>query len=257
MTADKVRFEVRDGVGWITIDRPEAKNALTKAMYAAIRDHARRAYVDDSVYAVVVSGTGGSFAVGGDLKELLAALESDDPAEILVYEEYLPFEAVRSLPKPTVAVADGLCLGGGLTLLLMCDISIVSSRSTFAMPEATVGIVDAHLPRLLRDRVPPAWLRYWLYTGTHFSAEAAHAAGLVTMVVPDEQLQSTTEKVLNELRASSPAAIRLYKQVLNETRQLSGMQDANATLLGEDARTRLRAFSERSRARTGAASPDA
>ncbi|HEX3803128.1 MAG TPA: enoyl-CoA hydratase/isomerase family protein [Solirubrobacteraceae bacterium] len=249
MSHDQVEFELRDGVGWLTIRRPEAKNALTKAMYAAIRDVCRQAWLDDSILALVISGSDGAFVTGGDLKEMLALLESEDQTALLAYEEFLPFEALRILPKPTVAVVDGLCMGGGLTLMSLCDIAIATTSSKFAMPEAKVGIVDGHMPRLFRDRVPSALLRYWLYTGTSFSAAEAYAAGMLTKVVEPEQLTATTEQVLRELRASSPGAISLYKQTLNETRTVSGMQDAFVTMMGEDARARLAAFSERSKSK--------
>jgi enoyl-CoA hydratase/carnithine racemase len=238
----EVRCDIRDGVAWVAIDRPEAKNALSKAMYAEIRNICRRVWVDDSVFALVLTGKGGTFAVGGDLKEMLTALDGDDPAAILSYEEVLPFETLRALPKPTIGLVDGLCFGGGLTLLIMCDIAIATDSSEFAMPEAKVGIVDAYLPRLLRDAVPSSSLRYWLYTGARFSAAEAYAAGLLAKVVSADELVPTAEAVLDELRNSSPEAIGLYKQVLNETRPLAGMRDAYVTLLGADVRSRLRAF---------------
>lgn len=243
--AQSIAFENRDGVGWLTIQRPEAKNALNKAMYARIRDQLREAWIDDSVSAVVLRGSGGAFSTGGDLKEMLAAVESGDRAALINYEEILPFETLSMLPKPTVAVIDGLCMGGGLTLALLCDISIATTRSTFAAPEATVGICDAHMPRLLRDWVPPATLRYWLYTGTTFSPAEASAAGLLTKVVEPDELEPTTNEILAKLRASSAGAIRLYKSTLNESRTLATMHDAYVTMLGEDAHERLTAFSRR------------
>jgi enoyl-CoA hydratase/carnithine racemase len=250
VTVEGLTFERRDGVGWLTVTRPEARNALTKALYAGIRDVCRQVWVDDSLYALVVTGSDGTFAAGGDLKEMLATLESDDQSQLLNYEDYLPFEALRSLPKPTIGVVDGLCLGGGLTLLLMCDIAIASTSSSFAMPEAKVGICDAHLPRLLRDRTPSALLRYWLYTGSSFTAAEAYTAGMLTKVVDPADLWSVTDEVLRELEESSANAIRIYKQALNETRTLSGMQDAYTTMLGEDARARLKAFGERGRSKS-------
>ena len=183
----RIEMETADGVAWITIRRPEAKNALTKAMYAAIRDAALDAQADSAVECVVLRGSGGAFAVGGDRKEMLDALEND-PARLLDYEDYLPFEAIRALPKPTIACIDGLCIGGGLTMALMCDCLVATDRSRFAIPEAKVGIVDGHLPRLLRETVPPPKLRYWMYGGGLFSAAEAQDAGLLTKVVAPDQL---------------------------------------------------------------------
>lgn len=238
---------VEDGILRVRIDRPEAKNALTKAMYAQLRDCYRRAYRDDTISAVVLEGNGTSFATGGDLKEMLSSLADETDLGIFGYDEAVPFEAIRSLPKPTIAKVDGLCLGGGLTLALVSDIVICSDATRFAMPESKVGIVDGHMPRLLRDRVPPALLRYWLFAGVMFSAAEAFHAGLVTRVVPAAELEDTVQAVLSDLAKASPNAIRLYKKILNETRPLSSMEDAYETMLGDDARARLVAFSERTR----------
>lgn len=240
----RITMEVADRVATVTIRRPEAKNALTKAMYAAIRDACAAAGADNAVDVVVLRGSDGAFAVGGDLKEMLDALETD-PTRLLDYEDYLPFETVRALPKPTVACIDGLCIGGGLTLALMCDCLIATDRSRFAIPEAKVGIVDGHLPRLLREMVPPARLRYWMYTGVLFAAQEACDFGLLTKVVPPDALEDGLSAMLRELRTSSPEAIRHLKVVLNETRPLSPMTDAYLTMLQPHARKRLEAFAGR------------
>lgn len=241
----RVVTETRDRVAYVTMDRPEAKNALTKSMYAAIRQACAAADRDPNVDVLVLKGSGGAFAVGGDLKEMLDILGSDNPLSIMDYEEYLPFEAVRSMTKPTVAAIDGLCLGGGLTLALMCDILITTDRSRFAIPEAKVGIVDGHLPRLLRDRVPAARLRYWMYTGALFSALEAYEVGLVTRVVPAAQLEDSVQHCLRELKASSLEAIQALKRIQNETRTLSPMTDAYLSLLQPVVLERLRRFGKK------------
>ena len=189
----RITVELRDRVAYVTIDRPEAKNALCKSMYAAIRDAAVATDADPDVDLMVIQGSNGAFASGGDLKEILDVLENDPPA-ILDYEEYLPFEAVRTMKKPTIAVIDGLCIGGGLSLALMCDLLIATDRSRFAIPEAKVGIVDGHLPRFLRDIVPHATLRYWMYTGALFPAAEAQAAGLLTKLVTPEEPPAALDK---------------------------------------------------------------
>ena len=246
MSSDsRVLAEVRDGVAYVTIHRPEAKNALTKSMYAAIRDACVAAERDPAVEVLVLQGIDGAFSTGGDLKEILATLEGSQPTAILDYEDYLPFEVVRSMAKPTVACIDGLCIGGGLTLALMCDILIASDRSRFGMPEAKVGIVDGHLPRLLRNAVPPARLRYWMYAGVLFPASEAYEVGLVTRVVPRQELPATLAQITGELRASSREAIAACKRIFNETRPLSPMTDAFLTMLQPTVLDRLRQFRDR------------
>ena len=243
---EHLNFDVREGIGWLTLDRPAAKNAMTKSMYAGIRDVCRRVRTDDEIQVLVIQGVSGAFTVGGDLKEVLEMLREGDAAGVVAYGDYLPFEALRSLPKPTIALINGLCMGGGLTLALMCDIRIATSQSRFAIPEAKVGIVDAHLPRLLRERVPAARLRYWLYTGATFSATEAYHAGILTMVVDSEEVDNVLSRTIQELQSSSPQAIELLKSILTETWTLPGMNDANTTLLGDDARGRIAEFAERS-----------
>lgn len=214
-------------------------------MYKAIKTICEDAVRNPQVDVVVIQGSSGAFATGGDLKEMLAALESGDPSGLLNYEEVLPFEALRVLPKPTVAKIDGLCLGGGLTLALMCDVLVASDTSRFAIPEAKVGIVDGHLPRLLREAVPAARLRYWTYTGAMFGAAEARDFGLLTHVVPAEELDAAVEKVVGELKASSSEAIAMLKRIFNEVRPLSPMTDAYFTMIQPEVLERLRAFRDR------------
>ena len=240
----ELNSSVDAGVLRIVFDRPDARNALTKKLYAELRDLYRSAYLDDSITAVVLQGTQGNFAVGGDLKEMLDSLNARS-LDVFGYDEAVPFEAIRSLPKPTIAAVDGLCLGGGLTIALVSDIVIATERSKFAMPESRVGVVDGHMPRLLCDRVPAALLRYWLYSGVMFGADEAYHAGILTKVVPDDGLEAGVQQVLGELAKASPIAIRNYKKILNETRPLSSMEDAYETMLGDDALTRINAFADR------------
>lgn len=242
---DGVQLTKNGPVAHISINRPRAKNALTTQMYADIRDSCRRVSRDESIRALVIEGVPGAFSSGGDLKELLDLLDDNDPAAIHAYEECLPYEAIRTVSQPTVAVVDGLCFGGGLTMALFCDITIATERSTFAMPEAMVGVTDGFLPRLLRDQVPPAWLRYWLYTGASFGAEEARAAGLITKVVPDGEIDAATAEVIDQLLASSSQAMGRYKRTLNERRLVPSMQDAFDSFRTDDARAGLEKFRKR------------
>jgi len=240
----RVTVELRDRVAYVTINRPETKNALCKSMYAAIRDAAVATDVNPDADLMVIQGSNGAFASGGDLKEILDVLENDPPA-ILDYEEYLPFEAVRTMKKPTIAVIDGLCIGGGLSLALMCDLLIATDRSRFAIPEAKVGIVDGHLPRFLRDIVPQATLRYWMYTGVLFPAAEAQAAGLLTKLVTPEELPAALDKLIAGVKTGSPVALQMLKHIFNEKRQLSAMTDAYLMMLQPEVLKRLQAFRDK------------
>jgi len=239
-----VRFSVTDRVAYVTIDRPQAKNALTKEMYAAIRDACAEAERDDNVDVLVVQGSNGAFSTGGDLKQILEMLDPD-PSKVIDYDDYVPFDTLRTVGKPTVALIDGLCMGGGLTLALMCDIRIASDRSRFAIPEAKVGIVDGNLPRLLREEVSPGWLRYWMFTGAPFPASEAFQAGLLSKVVPADQLDAALQKCLTELKSSSREAIKACKRILNEVRPVSRMTDAYISMMRPVVIERLKSFAKK------------
>jgi enoyl-CoA hydratase/carnithine racemase len=241
----RIIAENRDRVCYVTINRPEAKNALNRAMYGAIRDAVVAAERDPDIDAVVIAGAGGNFTAGGDLKDMLEVLDGPNPSDIMAYDDYLPFETIRTLKKPTVACVDGICMGGGLTLALMCDIIIATDKARFAIPEAKVGIVDGHLPRLLRNVVPAAKLRNWMFTGSFFPASEASEVGLVTRVVPQDQLEASLQKTLTDLKASSRSAIQTLKQIFNEVRPLSPMTDAYLTLMQPDVLARLKKFAGR------------
>jgi enoyl-CoA hydratase/carnithine racemase len=241
----RIRYEVQDRVAYVTIDRPEAKNALNKSMYLTIRQACLTADADPEVDVFVVRGAGGAFSAGGDLKEMLDTLEGPTPTGIMDYEDYLPFDQIRNMKKPTVACVDGICMGGGLTLSLMCDITVASDRSRFAIPEAKVGIVDGHLPRLLRHIVPPQRLRKWMLTGSIFGAQEAYDAGLLSVIVPQDQLEEALQKMLGELKSSSGEAIAALKPILNEAKPLSTMNDAFLSLLQPHVLKRLQAFGKK------------
>ena len=194
---EHLNFDVREGIGWLTLDRPEAKNAMTKSMYAGIRDVCRRVSTDEEIQVLVIQGVSGAFTVGGDLKEVLEMLREGDAAGVVAYGDYLPFEALRSLPKPTIASINGLCMGGGLTLALMCDIRIATSQSRFAIPEAKVGIVES----LNFANVA------WPSSPSATACSRLVRNGMPVMSAPTQKMYGLPVIAMN---AGSPAAARSY-----------------------------------------------
>jgi len=155
------------------------------------------------------------------------------------------FRLLEQLAKPTIALVDGAALGGGCELVAACDIVIASDRSRFAIPAAKVGIVDGNLPRLLREEVSPGWLRYWMFTGAPFPASEAFQAGLLSKVVPADQLDAALQKCLTELKSSSREAIKACKRILNEVRPVSRMTDAYISMMRPVVIERLKSFAKK------------
>jgi enoyl-CoA hydratase/carnithine racemase len=208
-----LRFERRGPVGWVTIDRPKRRNALTANMYFGIRRAVDRVANTSSLHALVITGTGDVFAPGGELGGEHG--EGDVDYAALLGSDVLPFDAVRNSPKPVVSSVNGLCMGGGLIIALLSDLAVASDRATFAAPELHRGVADAYNAAILPEHVGLAIARDLLLTGRRLSADEAERLGLVARVVPHDELQARTELAVSEILQTAPGARRAVKRMLN------------------------------------------
>jgi enoyl-CoA hydratase len=186
-------------IGWIVFNNPVRHNAVSMAMCRALLDVARAFSTDPGVHLVVVSGAGErAFSAGADISEFEAKRAT--AAAVAEYDG-LAEEASRALevmPKPTIAMIRGYCIGGGLDLALRCDVRIAGDDARFAIPAARLGVgyAGSDVKRLL-DIVGPAFAKEIFYSGRQFSAAEALAMRLVNRVVPVRDLEST---VCNEAK---------------------------------------------------------
>jgi enoyl-CoA hydratase/carnithine racemase len=207
-------YAVRDGVARITIDRPEALNALSRVVRRAIGERLEQAAADPEVRAVVVRGAGGrAFSVGADVKEFNDARAST--ADERTASGVRWHDAARACGRPVVAAIDGFCLGGGLELALACDLRICTERSSFALPEVTLGVIPGaggtqRLPRLI-GAGPALDL---ILTGRRIDAAEALALGLVNRVVAPEALDDVVEELLAKLVANGALAMACAKEAV-------------------------------------------
>jgi len=219
MTSDEfteLRYKVTGGVASIRLDRPEHLNAFSSRLYQELKWALRIAASDETVDVVVLSGAGRAFATGGDLKEARERLESDDALALYAFVDNLPWAEFRQCPKVVIGAVHGLCLAGGVIAAASCDITIAGESARFGLTEGRVGIADAIAPALLSARLSTAKLRYLLFTGKEIGAAEAERIGLVTEVVPDDELDRRVAEVVAEVRATSPLSRRLFKQCLNQ-----------------------------------------
>ncbi|WP_324275516.1 enoyl-CoA hydratase/isomerase family protein [Blastococcus brunescens] len=232
-TTGGLRVEVRDRVGYVTIDRPERRNALGSAEMAALVETFVRFDADDDVWAVVVTGAGDkAFSAGRDLKEL-AGRDSAGARPPSPMREPMrnPFEVVLECRKPTVAALNGAALGGGLELALACDVRLAADTATLALPEALRGM-GAIFGSVMLPRLVPLGIAYdMLYTGRTVTADEAARWGLVNRVVPAADLPGATDEYLRTLLANAPLTIRRYKQIIQ-----SSLHQAPAAALRLDVR---------------------
>ena len=226
--SEHVRVERDGGVLAITLDRPERRNAITVAMYAALADAFESAAADPAVRLITVRGEGQDFAAGNDLADFLQALPRDD-GDIPVWRL---LRALARCETPIVAAVHGNCVGIGTTMLLHCDLVIAAEGSRFSLPFVDLGLVPEAastlvLPRLAGRRRAARYL----LLGEPFGAEEALDIGLASHVVPAAELQKALASTVAALLAKPPEALRKTQVLLrNGTREeiLERMQQENS-----------------------------
>jgi enoyl-CoA hydratase len=209
-----LRFERDGSIGWCVIDRPGARNALTPAMYFGIRRAIHLVNSDPDLAALIITGTGDVFSPGGDLG---GRAEPGDvqPPEALG-SDMLPFRAVRESPAPVISAVNGICQGGGLLIAMMSDICVASDRATFRAPELLRGIVDATYAAALPAHVGIAVARDLLLSARRIDAAEALRIGLISRVVPHDQLRAEAIRAAREVLQTGPEARVHVKRMLND-----------------------------------------
>jgi len=210
-----VLYEVADGIAWLTINRPEARNALNRAVREGLWDGLRRFNDDDAVRVLVLTGAGSAFSAGGDLNEMATQkLAVPDP-------EYLP-EIGRNIdvPKPVIAAVNGVALGGGFMLAQNCDLCIASATARFGITEARWGR-GAPWAALLPRLIPPRAAMEILLTGEPISAQRAYEIGLVNVVVPHGELHTAAHALAQRVADNAPLTVRASKAMVRENVAIS------------------------------------
>lgn len=226
MNEELVLVERQDGVATVTLNRPQALNALSMALRNRIAEVFADLEADDAVQAIVLTGAGRAFTVGLDLKELggetqAAAAESRDLGGVL-----------GSMSKPIIGAINGFAITGGFEIALMCDFLIASPQARFADTHARVGVVPGwglsqRLPRLIGiNRAKELSL-----TGNYLDADTACAWGLVNRVVPEEQLLEVCQQLARDIVSTDPATRNEIKRIMDagwDTTLGEGMQIEDA-----------------------------
>lgn len=206
-----IRTEVRAGVGWIVLDRPEVLNALNDAVRDEVIDAAVRYDADEGIGAIVVTGSERAFAAGADIGDL-AEVTGTDVLFSGVFDGWEAFAAVRT---PVVAAVAGYALGGGCELAMMCDIIVAADTAKFGQPEITLALIPGMggTQRLARA-VGIYRAADLVLTGRMMDAVEAERAGLVSRVVPAADLIETAASIAEGIAARSRPSVVAAKQVL-------------------------------------------
>jgi enoyl-CoA hydratase len=200
---------VEDNVGTITINRPDSRNSLNMQVMGDLRSALAEFKYDDGVRVVVFTGAGEkAFAAGADIHELKKRTMFDALASIMqaVYDE------VEAYEKPTIAAVNGYALGGGCELAMACDIRVASENAKFGLPEVTLSIIPgAGGTQRLARLIGKGRAMDLILTGRMMDAEEAFQAGLVSRVVPPEELTEAVEQTADAILKKGPLAVRLAK----------------------------------------------
>ncbi|HYY41316.1 MAG TPA: enoyl-CoA hydratase-related protein [Pyrinomonadaceae bacterium] len=212
-TYETLLVEQRDRVATITINRPDKRNALnikTRKEGAAALEELR---ADENVRVVIITGAGDkAFIAGADIAEF-AGRTAVTQRDVMTGRSL--FTAIDTFPKPVIAMVNGYCLGGGCELAMACDLRIASERASFGQPEINLGIIPGGGgTQRLTHLVGEGKAMELILTGEIINAQAAHAIGLVNMVVPHEDLVAKTMELANRIAEKSPIALRLAKEAV-------------------------------------------
>jgi enoyl-CoA hydratase len=206
-----LRTELEARVLIVTLDRPEARNALDRELILALKELADGIADDDAVDVVVVTGADPAFCAGLDVRQLEA--EGQEFLRLASAPETNPFLAVRHCPKPVIAAVNGPAVAGGLELVLACDIVVASERATFVDPHARIGYVSVQgLSAALVQAVGPSLARELSFTGNPIDAATALRAGLTSRVVPHDELLATVHELARDIAAVDQQTVRTIKE---------------------------------------------
>ncbi|MFZ6644495.1 enoyl-CoA hydratase/isomerase family protein [Undibacterium sp. TJN25] len=246
----QILLEKRGASFWITINRPEKRNAINKEVIDGISEGYRQAHANPEVRAIVLTAAGDkAFCAGADLQ----------PGKGFVFDYARPNSDYADLLRlsqdatlPVVARVNGVCMAGGMGLLCMADMAVAADHALFGLPEVKVGVFPMQVMSLLQNLVLPRVLREWCLSGEPFDAASAMAHGLLNYVVPAAELDQKTDWLLARITDKSPTAIRRGKYAMRAMEAMSFDQgiaytESQITLLAltEDAREGLAAFNEK------------
>jgi enoyl-CoA hydratase len=216
LTLTTLQYDLAEGVATITLNRPQARNALNRAMCEELVAASSAAAADPDVRLVLVRGAGPVFCAGADLKERKDM--SVDDVRNRRLRGFAAYNAIEALPMPTIAVVHGAAIGSGSEIAAACDFIIATPEATFATPEALWGTVGAtqRLPRVLGKRLA----KDMMFTGRKLTAEEAKIAGLVTRIVDAGRLEAAIAEIAATIGKASAAGLRQAKRCIDQGSEL-------------------------------------
>ena len=250
----KILQEIVEGVGIITFNNPEKRNAMSLQMWQGFGEALTALRDDDGVRVVVLRGAGDkAFVSGADISQFEKERHNAEASEEYSRRSAAQRALFAEYPKPTIACIRGFCLGGGMLVAMLSDIRIAADNSQFGIPAARLGIAYGYdgLTHLV-SLVGPSWARLLMYTGMRINSAEALRIGLVERVLPDAELWDATMDIARTISGNAPLAIRAAKLTIAAVLKDAGNRDMEAIksigaacMDSEDFREGRRAFMEK------------
>jgi len=254
----KILKSVTDGVGVITFNNPEKRNAMSLDMWEGFGLALIELRDDGDVRVVILTGAGDkAFMSGADISQFAKSRHNAQASEEYSKKSAAQRALLADYPKPIVACIRGFCLGGGMQVAMAADIRIASENSQFGIPAAKLGIAYGYdgLKHLV-SLVGPSWARLLMYTGMRIGSAEAERIGLVDRVVPDAELWSATTEIARTISGNAPLAIKAAKITIAQVLKDANQRDmeaikaiGTACMDSEDFREGRQAFMEKRKPR--------
>jgi trans-feruloyl-CoA hydratase/vanillin synthase len=219
-----VRLEYDKGIAWVTLNRPEKRNALNPAISLRMLEILDEVEADDRCGVMVLTGEGTAFSAGMDIREYFRDMK-DYPRIVNIKVRRLNWEwqwrRLRYFQKPTIAMVNGWCFGGAVLPVVSCDIAIAAEDAQFGLSEVNFGILPAgNVPRAMAETMPSRQALYYIMTGELFDGRKAAELGLVNEAVPREKLRERVRAVADVLLEKGPEVLKGAKDAFKRVQQL-------------------------------------
>jgi len=239
---DTVLVEFDDGIAWVTMNRPEKRNAMSPALANEMLAVMNALEIDPRCKVMVLTGAGDAFSAGMDLKEFFRETDAMSPPEreqIIRTNAQWQWRQLMFYPKPTIAMVNGWCFGGAFTPLVSCDLAIAAEEAVFGLSEINWGIIPAGVvTKAVAQVMSQRDALYYIMTGETFDGRKAAAMNLVNEAVPLKDLRARTRQLAVTLMGKNPTVLRAAKTAYRRVRDMS-YDDANDYLMAKNDQSRL------------------
>jgi trans-feruloyl-CoA hydratase/vanillin synthase len=222
---ENVKVEFEDGIAWVTLNRPEKRNAMSPALNREMLGVLDALEIDDRCKLLVLTGAGDSFSAGMDIKEYFREVDKATPVGVArVQRDSMTWQWRRLMffPKPTIAMVNGWCFGGAFTPLVSCDLAIAADEAIFGLSEINWGIIPAgNVMRAVAEKMTQADAQYYLLTGDQFDGKKAAETRLVNESVPRDRLRARTKELAQKLIAKNPHVLSTIKLAYRRVKDMS------------------------------------